>query len=240
MRIAICEDDITQCSYLENELIDLNDKLKINAEIVSFMTGEKLIESIRYESEFDIYLLDIEIGDMNGVDIAKEIRKKDIKAVIVFITSHKDFMLDAFGVHAYNYICKPISKDTIYALMENILKYIKISKQRFFFEYNREKFSVNFEDIIFFESNKRLIEITSVEGFYEYYGKIKELTSKLPEKDFSFIRSGCIINMNYIKKIEKNKVYYTYPSNNNLLYLEISRNYFDQFMVNYREFIKQF
>lgn len=241
MRIAICEDEMTQCNFLENELIDLNDKLKLNAEIISFLTGEKLLEYVNTENDFDIYLLDIEIGSLNGIEIAKIIRKKDFKAIIVFITSHNGYMPEAFDVHAYNYISKPIHKEQLYNLMMSILKYIKTSRQKLFFEYNREKFSINFENIIYFESNRRLIEITSLDGFYVFYGKIKELSSILPEKDFSFIRSGCIINMNYIKKIEKNKVYYSSPSNNkNLLYLEISRNYFDKFMINYREFIKHF
>lgn len=239
MKIAICEDDPIQCNYLENELNELNNRLKMNAEIVSFLSGEKIFEYMKIENDFDIYLLDIEIGTMNGLDIARTIRKNDIKAIIVFITSHSGYMPEAFGVHAYNYISKPIKKEQIGELMEGLLKYTQAAKQKFFFENNREKYSVNFEDIIYFESNKRLIEIYTMDGVYEFYGKMKELGCMLPEKDFSFIRSGCIINMNYIKRIEKNKVYYSYLSSNNLKYLEISRNYFEKFMINYREFVKR-
>ena len=238
MRIAICEDELEQCSYLENILIGLNKELDMKAEIECFLTGEKLIQYMKEENNIDVYLLDIEIGTMNGVEIAKIIRKNDIKAVIVFITSHKGYMPEAFEVHAYNYISKPFHKEQIYELMDSILKYINITKQKLFFEYNREKYSINFQDIIYLESNKRLIEVTSVEGSYEFYGKLKELANKLPIRNFSFIRSGCIINMSYIKKIEKNRVYYTVPGNKNPLYLEISRNYFNIFIVNYRDFVK--
>jgi len=239
MKIAICEDDPIQCNYLENELNELNNRFNMNAEVVSFLSGKKMLEYIKSENDFDVYLLDIEIGTVSGVDIARIIRKNDIRAVIVFITSHNGYMPEAFGVHAYNYISKPIKKEQISELVEGIFKYTQVAKQKFFFEYNREKYTANFEDIIYFQSNKRMIEITTVEGAYEFYGKIKELEGKIPEKDFSFIRSGCIINMNYIKRIEKNKVYYSYLSSNNLKYLEISRNYFGIFMVNYREFIKR-
>ena len=239
MKIAICEDDPIQCNYLENELNELNNRFNMNAEVVSFLSGKKMLEYIKSENDFDVYLLDIEIGTVSGVDIARIIRKNDIRAVIVFITSHNGYMPEAFGVHAYNYISKPIKKEQISELVEGIFKYTQVAKQKFFFEYKREKYTANFEDIIYFQSNKRMIEITTVEGAYEFYGKIKELEGKIPEKDFSFIRSGCIINMNYIKRIEKNKVYYSYLSSNNLKYLEISRNYFGIFMVNYREFIKR-
>ncbi len=70
-----------------------------------------------------MYFLDIELGDDNGISLAKWIKSEYKKAVIVFITSHTDYMQNAFDVHAFNYIVKPASEERLCMILNEITRY---------------------------------------------------------------------------------------------------------------------
>ena len=101
MRIAICDDSKEQLALLE----DVVEKLGIkNAEIDCFYNGDSLLSHLIKKEDFyyQIYLLDIEMPGMNGLEVAKEIRTMDKRAVIIFITSYSDYVFSSFEVQPFS------------------------------------------------------------------------------------------------------------------------------------------
>ena len=74
-----------------------------------------MLESVKH---YEVYFLDIDIGDMSGIAVAEEIRKVDVQAVIVFVTNYGDFHQRAFTVHAFEYVVKPIEKKRLYKILQ--------------------------------------------------------------------------------------------------------------------------
>jgi len=111
LKIAICEDDSIQrhsiVDMLENYLSSINKSY----DLFEFINGEDLLSSI---DKFHIYLLDIHMGSVSGIDVAKKIRLIQEKAIIIFTTGFKDYVFDAFDVNAFHYIIKPISLKKFY------------------------------------------------------------------------------------------------------------------------------
>ena len=112
MRIAICDDSKEQLALLE----DVVEKLGIkNAEIDCFYNGDSLLSHLIKKEDFyyQIYLLDIEMPGMNGLEVAKEIRTMDKRAVIIFITSYSDYVFSSFEVQPFRFVNKPVNYEKI-------------------------------------------------------------------------------------------------------------------------------
>ena len=86
---------------------------------------------------YDAYFLDIELGADNGVELAKNIKQSDINSIVVFTTSHTDYMAEAFDVHAFNYIVKPVTMqkvDKIVTQLEEVINCLLYTSQRIFYQ----------------------------------------------------------------------------------------------------------
>ena len=101
MRIAICDDEKNIRELIGNKVA----KQYPDAKIVFFSSGEELLLS---EEKIDILFLDIQMNGKNGMETARQLRKKDKKIIIIFVTAIEDYVFQAFDVGAFHYLVKPI------------------------------------------------------------------------------------------------------------------------------------
>lgn len=114
MNIAICEDSIEMLGELERLVYDccVRDENQLTCE--TFSSGEELLDTLKKDHiRFQIYLLDIEMKEVNGLETAAIIRKTDQNAAIIFVTSHSELMQEAFDVLAFHYLIKPIHEEKV-------------------------------------------------------------------------------------------------------------------------------
>lgn len=120
--IAICEDEKKERIQLKENLKrilaeDMKNKIEVeNIIIEEFESAEELLKSDL--SQIDIFLMDIMMGEMNGMDAAKKIREMNIDSEIIFITGNIEFVRDGYKVNAYRYLLKPVE---IEELRESII-----------------------------------------------------------------------------------------------------------------------
>lgn len=118
MKIAICDDDSQELLYV-NRLIDeysSHCSTKEKLEFLSFKSSMELLISIEKGTHFDIFLLDIIVPEINGIELASKIRNNNHAAKIIFLTSSPDFAVDSYSVGAFNYLLKPIQKDKLFSV----------------------------------------------------------------------------------------------------------------------------
>ncbi|MCR5511782.1 MAG: LytTR family DNA-binding domain-containing protein, partial [Lachnospiraceae bacterium] len=108
MRVAICDDEPIIRDQIE-EFVRKRDK---TGEVLCFDTGEVLFESF-VKQAFDLLFLDIGLPGMDGVEVARKIRKGNADVMIVFITADDSRVFDAFDVSALHYLRKPIDLDKL-------------------------------------------------------------------------------------------------------------------------------
>ena len=97
--------------------IESNDNIIVS----TFSSGTKLLQAHK-TTPFDIVLLDIEMPETDGMQIAKLLRDIDDHLYIIFTTSYPEYMQDSFEVQPFQFLTKPISYDTIHRLFMNIIK----------------------------------------------------------------------------------------------------------------------
>ena len=98
IRIAICDDVPAVIEQIEN-YIDKMDSDILDYDV--FFSAEELYEyKKKQQVEFDLYILDIEMKDLSGLDLAKKIRQESPYALIVFLTSYSQYVYDVFDVNS--------------------------------------------------------------------------------------------------------------------------------------------
>ena len=129
LQIAVCDDNIDELSNMV-QLLDLYRTSKnFSCEYAVFPNGFELVSALEKGKQFDIYCLDIIMPGFMGIDVAKEIRRYNKTAPILFFTSSPEFALESYSVKAINYILKPISKEKLFFTFDELLDEIKEEKE---------------------------------------------------------------------------------------------------------------
>ena len=107
-RVAVCEDEAILCANLCAQCESILDKLKVEHRITSFSSAEELENALLAGEEFSLLCLDILMGGKSGMKLAQELRQRDDKTSILFITSSTEFLKDGYSVRPIQYLLKPV------------------------------------------------------------------------------------------------------------------------------------
>ncbi len=232
--IAICDDNIAFSGQLEMMLIKLSKESNIEVDIDVFFSGKEICKKIYIENKkYDIIFLDIEIGDINGIQVAKLVREKDQTVLIFFVTSYSNYALDGYEVQPFQFLLKPIKLEILSEYYKRACE--KIFSETVYFEYKYQKdyYRILLQDILYFQSKRRVIYIHTVHfGVQKYYDKLNNIEQKLQDKkiDFWRIHRSLYVNTRYIQCKAYDHVKLV---NNEILYIsaehrkEISQKYFE-------------
>ena len=224
-KVAICDDESLTCQEIEKILIENSQQIgaKFDAEI--FYTGEALIESIRCGSSYDFLILDIELARMSGIDVGKFLREKNrnFHTQIIYVSSKETYVMKLFSVQPLDFLVKPITEESLFKALKRGFEIIGESEDFFFCNVKRENITISCKDILYLNSNKRIISVVCRDETIEYYGKLSEEMKQLPDY-FVQIHNSYVINLNALKKSGTD-----YVIMNNDEQISISRKYADSF-----------
>ena len=210
VQIAICDDNIDELSNMV-QLIDLYRTTKnFSCEYAVFPNGFELISVMEKGKMFDIYCLDIIMPGFMGIDVAREIRKFDKTAPIIFFTSSPEFALESYSVRAVNYVLKPVTKEKLFFTLDEVLEQIKGKK-------NEDAIVVKSHEGIqkILIPNLIFVEAMGRNVLYNMQsGKVIECTESFSsvwdnlQKFGLFIKPhrSYIVNMQYIDTIENHQI----------------------------------
>lgn len=112
LKLCICDDDPGDLERLENFTREFfRSRPDVPATVETFQSPYDLLERMEEKGGFDIYLLDILMPHLSGLELARKIRERGETAQILFLTSSREFALDAFSVNAAGYLLKPVERD---------------------------------------------------------------------------------------------------------------------------------
>lgn len=119
LQIAICDDEIRELEHtfvLAEKYQKEHPELDIS--LRKFQSSYDLLEAIDARGRFDVYLLDILMPDINGIQIGAAIRQKDSAAVLIYLTSSPDYAVDSYQVEAQGYLLKPFEENALFAALD--------------------------------------------------------------------------------------------------------------------------
>lgn len=203
IRIAICEDEkevqFLIEGYLDNILKNRNKKY----EIQKYSSGEELLE--RNSKYIDILLLDIQMGQINGMDTARKIREVDNKMEIIFITSLIDYVQEGYEVRAYRYLLKPIELEELKKHVLTCIKEIEINKNNYIVIKNRSNtYKINSNEIVYIEVQKKEMLIHTINKSFNVCYSLEKIEKDLNQDKFIRCHKSFLVNLNYVENIKPN------------------------------------
>ena len=230
MRIAVCDDE----KEIRDMFVKRIETLHPKAELLLYQSGEELLLS---DKEPDILLLDIQMPGKNGMEAAEELRRKNKKAIIIFVTALDDFVFQAFDVGAFHYLVKPFDDRKFAEVLQKAVEQFEDRNRQegadkkgkmpsLMVTTGGKHVAVNLEDIVYAEVFDRKVILHTMDADIEYYGKMKELEEKAGDEFYRTHRSF-LVNFDFIRKYDATTVY-------------LEKGQAHMARQNYQEFVKQY
>ena len=231
IKIAICDDEAacrknmeTMCqAYFKekNPSVEMPD-------IHVFSSGNEIIAA---DMDYDILLLDIEMPEQDGISIKENFESSRKQTKIIFTTSHKERVLEAFGKNVVSFLVKPLDKENFNIVMERVLSDLcgKILE----IEENGETFVIPVKQIKYIEAQDKYTLAVTAEEKYLVRRTMKFWENALPSQDFVRIHKSYLVNLEYFEK-KGEEVLLTQGK-----IVKISRLKKKEIMEKYKEFLRR-
>lgn len=199
MKIAICDDNLQEGKQLQNIVENyLLDKF-VKHSVKFYMSSSELMNS---SIEYDVFILDIVMNNVLGLDVAKKIHYTYANAQIIFYSSNLDYAPDAFEAFGSGFIAKPLNKKKVYHCLDRVLKKIDNKIIQFKDNESGHEVIVYLNDITLILSKGKYTIVYIKARKIKCRRSMKEWQSLLEAEHFSLCKRGLLVNIHAIDKID--------------------------------------
>ncbi len=170
-----------------------------------FPSAEAFLFQYEDEQNFDILLLDIEMGELSGVDLAKRVRRGNDAVQIVFITGYPDFIAEGYEVSALHYLMKPVSYEKLCGVLDKAVTNLAKAEKRLCVTYDRRMDFVPLSRILYIEAQRQWVLIHTFDEIYRMKKSLAETGNELNEYFFKCQRSY-LVNLWHVTQIRSSYV----------------------------------
>ena len=169
---------------------------------------ENFMESLRNKEcdKADIYFLDIEFGEVYGMDVAKIITRMNRNAGIVYITNYEEYAIKAFVCRPLGFIRKKHDTEDIKVTMDKIISYMNDKNVLYTFKNNRNTLVLNLSTVLYIEMSNHDMNIYMTDDCRVVRDKISRVEKELAAKGFVKINRSSLVNMEHIVNIKDDEV----------------------------------
>ena len=153
LHIVICDDETSQISLLEKYVYIWAEEKKIEVFLQRCQNADQFLFLWEEKKDVDILLLDIEMPGMDGMKLAKYLRKAGEQLQILFITGNTDYVMEGYDVEAVSYLLKPVNEERFFSCMERAVLRIGREEPVLLLEAAGEIEKVRLKDICYLESD---------------------------------------------------------------------------------------
>ena len=204
LSIAVCDDEIIECCNMARKIKDILEEMGRPCIVRQFQSGGELLQALE---SFDIVFLDIIMQDLDGMKTAQIFREKASDKIIIFVSSSREYVFEAYDVEAFQYLLKPVDDRKLKRVLQKaVLKTERCSREFIIVSSERQKKKVFLDDIYYFEIKGRVVDVHGPEGIFTYYEQIGELENKLCDKGFFRCHKSYLINLKYVDGYNRKEV----------------------------------
>ena len=208
--LGICDDQPEVLCELQKMLYGICDEIGLNNEICAFSDGHELLEQIE---RFQVVFLDIEMPQMDGIELGKQIKEKNPGCKIIMATGMVERFKEAFQIRALRFVTKPFVRDEVKEALEAAVEGIFFTKSIEVYA-GRNKYELPEEKIAYIRAYNGYSELYAVGKTFRRESSLSELETVLNEKMFVRINREVIVNLSMIReyggaqiKIEDRELY---------------------------------
>lgn len=203
MVIGVCDDDEVQLQYIKLKIMEWSKEKQVPCEVKLFQSAEELLFEHSDTFPFELLILDIQMGKMNGMELAKRVRTIDKDIRILFLTGLSDYVFEGYEVGAQRYLLKPIKEEQLHAAFDEVLIGLNQDiKKYFIFHYLGEMVKLEYNAIILIEALGHYLKMTTTNQTYDWKYSIGQISKEL-DTNFIQVHRSFIVNLRHVEKINK-------------------------------------
>lgn len=197
LTIAVCDDDIVEGCNTIRMLRRVMEGRRTPCLVRQFSSGRELLAATEH---FDIIVLDILMQELNGLQTAEQLRSQGRGSILIFLTSSRDYVFDAYDVEAFQYLLKPVEEKRLRQILEHALDKLEPGEKDFILiSRERQKQKLLLDEVWYFEGRGRQIDIHRKDGIFSYYEQMSELEKQLEDKWFFRCHKSYLVNLKYVE-----------------------------------------
>ena len=203
-RVAIVDDSSVDAAFVEDILNTWAQDRQAGVQAQRFTSAEKFLFRYADDKDWDILLLDIEMGAMDGVTMAKRVRQDNEAVQIVFITGYSDYISEGYEVAALHYLMKPVNREKLMMVLDRAMEKRKQEERCLNLEAYGEMVRIPFYEIRYLDVHQNYVTVHA-KADYTVKRTLGDFEKELDERFFRVGR-GMILNLKYIQRVTKTEV----------------------------------
>ena len=206
LRIGICDDVYDARMVLRAALERALEERHSGAQFFEFSSGEGLLQWLgNHAGELDLVFLDMEMGELDGMETARRLRSADAGLQLVFVTGYADHVFDGYSVGALGYLMKPPKKEQLAQVLERAqAALVRDLDRAYICRSGDTHYRVPIAKILYFSSDRRQVQCVTDGRTYTFYGKLDDIEQELKGQDFVRCHQSFLVNAKQIKIVGGN------------------------------------
>ena len=229
LKIALVDDSQSDRELIGGMVREYMDRMGTAYSLCVYSGGQALLDDIHSGKRFNLLLMDVMMGEMNGMDLAAELRRQQNKAFIVFISNNREMALRGYEVSAARYLAKPLERQKLEEALLHCYKGWQERKE-ILLPTDHGQYRISYSDIEFVEAFERGTKFVLVGETVDSKLKFSEVESILPRTTFIHCHRAYIVNVAHVRRLRPNTFEMrsgaTVPVSKHR-YGEVSRRFFD-------------
>ena len=208
LRIGICDDSADARIALRAALERALDRRKGEGTFFEFSSGEGLLRWMeKHAGELDLVFLDIEMGELDGMETARRLRLADEGLQLVFVTGYTDYVFDGYSVGALGYLMKPPQPDRLDEVLDRGLEArLRDGDKAFLCRSGETMYRIPKKSILYFASDRRQVSCVAAARTYTFYGKLDDVERDVGES-FVRVHQRYLVRTAAVERMEGSQVF---------------------------------
>ena len=203
-RVAIVDDSTTDAEFVQGILNGWAEQRHTDIRAEVFPSAEAFLFRYAEDKDWDILLLDIEMGAMDGVTMAKRVRQDNEAVQIVFITGYSDYIAEGYEVAALHYLMKPVNQEKLMTVLDRAMEKRKQEERCLNLEAYGEMVRIPFYEIRYLDVHQNYVTVHA-RADYTVKRTLGDFEKELDDR-FCRVGRGMILNLKYIQRVTKSEV----------------------------------
>lgn len=205
-RIAICEDDAAQRSYEERLVRAWAQDNQYRVIVDVYSNAEQFLFAAEDKPAYDLLILDIQMGELNGMELALRLRRDGMKTAILFLTGVSDYAMEGYEVSAIRYLLKPVKETEFISLLDaQFERAARDERAYFLFEQGTSVCRIAYSDILCLEAQGHYIRMYTVTEQVEWKAAFSSVADEFRDRNFFLLKRGLLVNLEHVERITRSE-----------------------------------
>lgn len=208
LRIAVLDDEAIFCERISQKIYSIYEKMHIAVRVDCYNNGKEVMYEVEDGRYYDIYVLDIDLPDISGVDLGRKLRESSPYCYIIFLTAYPQYAIEGYSARAYQYILKDEWEQKLNITLGNIQKEMdSMTEPSYRITVSNKLEKVPVKDIYYLYKDGKKVIFQTKNGESSIRKTLSEVYEELPKGEFIYVDRSFIVNVQHVMKLKNKEIY---------------------------------